>query len=99
VYFSSFYDKIYGGGYTSSYSYSYGTPLNAISSLASRFIVEGDAGAFGGDGNFGLLYSYPFDYSWDYFEYDYSDGLYDEHNVGSVRGKSVYGSTCDTTTP
>ncbi len=99
VYFSSNYYKLYQTSYSYSGSYAYGTPLNAINSVTSRFIVEGDAGGFGGNGNFGYLYYYPFDYSWDYFEFDWSDGLYDERVTGSYRGKSVYGSTYGVTTP
>ncbi len=99
LYFSSFYWKLWGIGYTNSFSSAYGTLLNAVNSVTTRFIVEGDAGAFGGNGNVGFLYNYPFDYAWDYYEYDYSDGLYDEHVTGFSRGKSANGSTCDITTP
>ena len=99
VYFSSFYYKLWGIGDTNSFSNAYGTLLNATSSVTTRFIVQGDAGAFGGNGNMGFFYSYPFDSTFDYYEYDYNNGLYDEHVTGSNQGKSVYGNNCDITTP
>jgi len=99
VIFSSYYDKYWQTTSTSSYSNGYGTFLNAVNAVQTRFVVTGDAGAFGGNGTVGSLYTYPFDYLFDYYEYDYTDGLYDEHVTGSNRGKSVYGNNCDITTP
>jgi hypothetical protein len=99
IYFSSYYDKYWQTTSTSSYSNGAGTFLNAVNAVQTRFIVGGDAGAFGGNGTVGSLYTNPFDYPFDYYEYDYNDGLYDEHVTGSNRGKSVYGNNCDITTP
>lgn len=99
VYFSSTYDKVWQTTSQSSYSYQDGTPLAAMSTIEARFIVEGDAGAFGGNGYWGPLYTYPFDYSFDYYQYDYNTGLYDEHVTGSTRGRNTFGGICDVTIP
>jgi len=99
VYFSTYYDKVWGTTSTDSGSNGFGNLLSALSSVQTRFIVEGDAGAFGGSGNLGILYPYPYDYQFDYYDYDYSDNLCDNHITGHQRGRSVYGSACDVTTP
>ncbi len=99
IFFSSYYDKYWQTGSTNSFASGFGTALNATTSVATRFIVQGDAGAFGGNGTLGSLYTYPFDDEFDYYEFDYTDGLFDEHVTGFNRGKSVYGSNCDLTSP
>jgi hypothetical protein len=98
VYYSAYFDKVWGTGYTNSYNYSYGL-MNATTSVKTRFVVQGNSGGFGGDGSVGTIYLYPFNYAYDYFEYDYNDGLYDEHVTVSGQGKSTYGSNCDITIP
>jgi hypothetical protein len=99
IYYSTNFDKVWGTGSESSGSYSYGSGIywNAQSSIATRFVVESGA-AFGGNGLINL-YSYPYNDTFDYYNYDYQDGLYDDHVTGHSAGSSSYGSVYDLTTP
>jgi len=99
IFFSSYYDKVWQTGSTNSIAYGYGTALNTTTSVATRFIVQGDAGAFGGNGTIGSLSTSPFDDEFDYLEYDPNDGLDDEHVTGFYRSNYVYGNNCDITSP
>jgi hypothetical protein len=92
VYFSSYYDKVWGTLSESSYNYGSGTFLNATSSVETRFLVESGEGAFGGQGAINQLFVYPYSYEWDYFDFE-------THYTGFERGVTVSGSNCDITTP
>jgi hypothetical protein len=92
VYFSSYYDKVWGTLSESSFSGGSGTFLNAASSVETRFLVESGEGAFGGQGVINQLFVSPFDSVWDYFDFD-------THYTGFSRGVYVFGSNCDITTP
>jgi len=95
VYFSSFYDKVWGTTVTDSFSYAYPSLLNAGTSVGTRFIVEANARAFGGDGTTPLYSPPPYESTWDYFDYYYPD----YHYTGFYRETDVYGYNCDVTTP
>ncbi len=92
VYFSSYYDKVWGTGSQDSFSGGVGTFLNATSSVETRFLVESGEGAFGGEGGINSLFVSPFHNEWDFFDLD-------THYTGFERGVYVFGSHCDITTP
>jgi len=99
IYYSTNFDKIWGTGseFSGSYVSGSGVYWNAQSSFATRFVVESGA-AFGGNG---LINVSPYTYNepFDYYNYDYQDGLYDDHVAGHSAGTSTYGSVYDLTTP
>src|SRR5262249_52328103 len=66
VIYSYYHDEIYGTTYESTYENHFGTFLNVQSQIETRFVISSSAGAFGGDGSTSSLYTYPYDYSWDY---------------------------------
>jgi hypothetical protein len=95
VYFSSYYDKYWGTTSTDLTTYGSGTFLNALNSLETRFVVEGDAGAFGGDLAIPSLSTFPYGYEWDYFDSFNPD----YHYSGFYHDLSTSGNNCGVTTP
>lgn len=65
-YRSSYLDKIYGGGYSNSWTSGYDTPWNVHGPLSTRFVVEAGGQSWGGSAGMTNWYEYPYDSSWNY---------------------------------
>ena len=92
VYYSV-YHNIYWGDGGSSYTTQYGSYLNATTSAGVRFVIESGGTAWGGSTTI-PVYSYSWDYPFDYEDHD--SGAYDR---GYDRGSSTYGSNSGYVTP
>jgi hypothetical protein len=90
VYYSEYHDLVWGGVYPYSYEYFDLEPWGALSSIETRFVVQDEAGTFGGNGNFGPIYYSPFDDNWDFY-YSYFEPD-DTRVTGYRRGYDAWAS-------
>jgi hypothetical protein len=91
-YFSSFYDKVWGTLSESPTTYESGTLVNPANSLQTYFVVQSGEGTFGGEAAITSFAREPWDYNWDYMDFE-------TRNTGYDRGQRLYGGACDFTTP
>lgn len=96
TYFSSVYYKWYGYGYTNGPFTSGGGPfLNALNTVATRFVVDAPEGKFGGNGGIDQLFSSSYLVTFDYAPpTGYDNGYY----RSSYASGDQWGTT-DVTTP
>jgi hypothetical protein len=92
VYYSVYHNYYWGDG-SNSYVNQYGTYLNATTSVGTRFVIQSGGASYGGSITI-PLYSYSWDYPFDYE--DPSTGYYDR---GYTRGSNTYGSNSGYVTP
>ena len=96
VVFSSYHDLVYGTVSEYRFENHVGTYVNVANRLDTRFIVGTDVGVFGGSLSLTELFTYPYDYVWDY-EVDY--GGYLVQFEGHQHYNQIYGSVFGQTTP
>jgi hypothetical protein len=91
-YFSSFYDKVWGTLSESPSTYESGTLMNPANSVQTYFVVQSSEGTFGGEAAITSLTREPWDFNWDYVDFE-------TRQTGHDRGQRLYGGTCDFTSP